>query len=115
MTVTPTNTGYTLVDTAGNLVYEGSASHETPPPGQVPANSAVGLAATYDGGGYWIVDQAGTVYPYGDATTYSGASVGDNDDIVGIVPTPDSNGYWLFGAFGDVYPYGDASKYPFSG
>jgi hypothetical protein len=72
----------------------------------------VGLAATPDGGGYWLVGADGGVFSFGDAT-FHGSLGGTqlNAPIVGIAATPDGGGYWLVGADGGIFAYGDASFY----
>ena len=56
----------------------------------------VGMAATPDGGGYWLVAADGGVFSFGDAS-YSGSTGGMhlNQPIVGMAATPDGRGYWL--------------------
>jgi putative pyrroloquinoline-quinone binding quinoprotein len=74
---------------------------------------AVAMAATPDGGGYWIAGQDGGVFTFGDAP-FEGSlpGIGVNvDDIVGMATTPDGRGYWLVGADGGVFAFGDASFY----
>jgi len=73
----------------------------------------VGMAATPDGGGYWLVAADGGVFSFGDARFYG--SMGGhhlNAPIVGMATTPDGGGYWLVAADGGVFNFGDA---PFSG
>jgi hypothetical protein len=68
-----------------------------------------GIAATPDGGGYWVVSNGGAVESFGDA-----ASHGDltnkalNHGIVGMAPTPDGRGYWLDASDGGIFSFGDA-------
>ncbi len=70
----------------------------------------VGIAATPDGRGYWLVGADGGVFTFGDAA-FEG-SLGNltlNAPIVGIASTPDGRGYWLVGADGGVFTFGDAA------
>jgi photosystem II stability/assembly factor-like uncharacterized protein len=69
----------------------------------------VGMAATPDGGGYWLVDSAGGVSPHGDALSY-GSMAGQplNSPIAHIVSTPDGKGYWLVAGDGGIFSFGDA-------
>jgi Beta-lactamase enzyme family len=82
-------------------------------PGQsVPGLNApiVGITATPDGGGYWLVAADGGVFTFGDASFFG--SLGNlrlNAPIVGITATPDGHGYWLVAADGGVFTFGDAS------
>ena len=72
----------------------------------------VGMAATTDGNGYWLVASDGGIFSYGDAMFYgSTGSIHLNLPIVGMAPTPDGNGYCLVGFDGGIFTFGDASFY----
>jgi hypothetical protein len=77
-----------------------------------PAQSRfVGMAATPDGKGYWLVQAGGGVFSYGDAAfegSLPGRSIVPNAPVVGMAVTPDGRGYWLVGADGGVFGFGDA-------
>ncbi|HUD06184.1 MAG TPA: hypothetical protein VMR18_04705 [Candidatus Saccharimonadales bacterium] len=113
--------GYWEADSDGQ-VYEFGNAPDFPDPGGVgptiggisPVLSGpkvVGIASTPDGGGYWLVDDAGTVYPFGDATNYGSSPSGARTGITGIAVTPDGGGYWLVTRYGAVIPFGDAGEY----
>ena len=69
----------------------------------------VGMAATPDGGGYWLVASDGGIFSYGDAGFYgSTGSMVLNKPVVGMTPTPDGKGYWLVASDGGIFSYGDA-------
>ena len=72
-----------------------------------------GIAATPDGGGYWLVSSDGGVSIHGDAS-YFGSMAGQhlNSPISHLVPTSDGGGYWLVAADGGIFAFGDA---PFFG
>jgi len=73
---------------------------------------AVGIAATPDGHGYWVLTASGTVLGFGDATSY-GDLAGSHllsAPLVGIVPSPTGRGYWLIAADGRAYGFGDAAS-----
>ena len=56
----------------------------------------VGMAATPDGKGYWLVASDGGIFNFGDAGFYgSTGSIDLNAPIVGMASTPDGHGYWL--------------------
>ena len=56
----------------------------------------VGMAATPDGKGYWLVASDGGIFTFGDAAFYgSTGAVILNKPIVGMAATPDGKGYWL--------------------
>jgi len=66
-----------------------------------------------DGKGYWLLDSAGKVYPFGNAAVDKAVS-GDpalKGTIVSMSPTPDGKGYWLVGSTGTVWAYGDAKLF----
>ena len=69
----------------------------------------VGMAATPDGDGYWLVAADGGIFTYGDAK-FLGSAGGTHLDapIVGMAATPDGDGYWLVAADGGIFTYGDA-------
>ena len=86
-----------------------------PAPVYAPVAAArpfMGIAATPDGNGYWLVDSAGDVVPEGDAVAY-GSMTGHhlNAPIYHIVSTPDGGGYWMVAADGGIFAFGDAQFY----
>ncbi len=88
-----------------------------PGPGGVMLNKpAVGMAATPDGGGYWLVASDGGVFSYGDAGFYGSAGGTPlNKPVVGMAATPRGGGYWLVASDGGVFSYGDAGFYGSTG
>jgi hypothetical protein len=93
----------------------GQAAASTPHVGVTCAQSAdfaygsavVGIAATSDDGGYWIVTNDGYVAACGDAP-YLGEQTTLNTPIVGIATTSDGGGYYLVASDGGVFTFGDA-------
>ena len=76
----------------------------------------VGMAATADGKGYWLVASDGGIFSYGDATFYgSTGSMVLNKPIVGMAATADGKGYWLVASDGGIFSYGDATFYGSTG
>jgi len=69
----------------------------------------VGMAATPDGNGYWLVASDGGIFAYGDAGFY-GSMGGQhlNKPVAGMAATPDGHGYWLVASDGGVFSFGDA-------
>ncbi|HEX4163762.1 MAG TPA: hypothetical protein VHZ05_14785, partial [Acidimicrobiales bacterium] len=68
----------------------------------------VGMAATTDGAGYWLVASDGGIFAYGDAQFYgSTGSIRLNKPIVGMAATTDGGGYWLVASDGGIFTYGD--------
>jgi hypothetical protein len=91
----------------GNAPNFGSATGSTSP--------VSGIAATPDGGGYWIVTQNGSVRQFGDAGYFlslPALGVSPTSPVIGLVPTADDLGYWLIGSDGGIFAFGDA---PFVG
>ena len=69
----------------------------------------MGVAATPDGRGYWLVGSDGGVFTFGDAGFFG--SMGGkhlNAPVVGIAGTLGGKGYWLVGLDGGVFTFGDA-------
>jgi len=124
---TPDGKGYWLVakdgfvysfgdaDYYGDIFSDGLTGLSGPHPLSAPI---VGIAATPDGQGYWLVGADGGVFNFGDASyygnTYSDGLTGLSGPhplsapIVGIAATPDGQGYWLVGADGGVFNFGNA-------
>ena len=76
----------------------------------------VGMAATPDGKGYWLVASDGGIFNYGDATFEGSAgNLPLNKPIVGMAATPDGKGYWLVASDGGIFNYGDAQFYGSAG
>jgi hypothetical protein len=73
------------------------------------AAPAVGMAATPDGNGYWLVSADGGVFSFGDAG-FHGSMGGQrlNKPIVGMARTADGKGYWLVASDGGLFSFGDA-------
>jgi len=85
------------------------------------------MAATPDGGGYWVLNaDTGVIYPFGAATSHGDPAAGfagaPRDLIptsIAIVATPSGRGYWVLEAglsglatvanFGDAVNYGDTA------
>ncbi len=78
--------------------------------------SAVGMATTADGGGYWLANAQGQVSILGDATYHgSASSLALAAPIIAMAATPDGGGYWLLGADGGIFTFGDAHFYGSTG
>ena len=76
----------------------------------------VAIAATRDGGGYWLAGRDGGIFNYGDAGFFGSAgSLHLNAPIVGLAPTPSGHGYWLVAADGGIFSYGDAGFFGSTG
>ncbi|MDA8368226.1 MAG: hypothetical protein M0Z62_14945 [Actinomycetota bacterium] len=97
------------------LTGDSSYPSTVPPAPPVPG-TAVGMARTPDGKGYWIVASDGSVFSYGDAA-FHGSMGGKvlNKPIVGMAATPDGGGYWLVATDGGIFSFGDAKFYGSTG
>jgi hypothetical protein len=82
--------------------------------GGTPLNApVVGMAATPDGNGYWLVASDGGVFAFGDAGFHgSEGATTLNSPVVGIASDKTGNGYWLAAGDGGVFAFGGA---PFEG
>jgi len=99
-----------LVLVALTLISVEVASAQAAPTAQAPP--IVGMAATPDGGGYWLVASDGAIFTFGSASFYG--SLGGtalNAPIVGMAATPDGGGYWLVASDGAIFTFGNASFY----
>ena len=87
----------------------GNASGDTqlvPPP---PPPVGVGMNATPDGKGYWLVAADGGIFSYGDAQFHGSAgNLTLNRPIVGMASTPRGGGYWMVASDGGIFAFGDA-------
>ncbi len=72
--------------------------------------TAVGMAATGSGNGYYILTSLGEILPFGDAPSF-GSMAGKrlNAPIIALAPTPTGKGYWLLARDGGVFSFGDAA------
>ncbi len=76
----------------------------------------VGITATPDQGGYWLVASDGGVFSFGDAGFFG--STGNlvlNEPVVGMATTADGRGYWLVASDGGVFSFGDAGFFGSTG
>jgi hypothetical protein len=70
----------------------------------------VGMVASHDQGGYFMVASDGGVFAFGDAT-FAGSCPGIGGcagAAVAVMPDASGNGYWLVTQTGHVYAFGDA-------
>jgi hypothetical protein len=109
----------TQLMTTYNYNYDGAIQYWSSSAGSPPALSAGGLpgpvtavAATPNGGGYWLTNAAGGVSPHGTAVSHGSMSgTALRAPIVGMASTPSGNGYWLVASDGGVFAFGDANFY----
>ena len=112
------NGGYWTVTWLGVITAHGAAPLFGSPAlsGVRLTKPIIGMAATPDGQGYWLVASDGGVFTYGDAQFYgSTGAIHLNQPIVGMAATPDGQGYWLVASDGGIFTYGDAQFYGSTG
>jgi hypothetical protein len=117
MAADPTG-GYWTVTPAGAVTPHGAAPALGSPAlsNLRLAQPIVGMTATVDGNGYWLVASDGGIFSYGDATFYgSTGGIHLNKPIVGMAATNDGRGYWLVASDGGIFSYGDATFYGSTG
>ena len=106
----------TYPDNVAQPVNFGDAGAFGPAGGLTLNAPPVGMAATHDGQGYWIVASDGGIFNYGDAAFLGSAgAIALNKPIVGMAATPDGGGYWLVASDGGIFAYGDAQFYGSTG
>jgi hypothetical protein len=117
VTADPTG-GYWMANSSGSVTGFGGAPVLGSPALSGISLSApiVGMAATPDGRGYWLVATDGGIFSYGDARFYgSTGAIRLNQPIVGMAATPDGQGYWLVATDGGIFTFGDARFYGSTG
>jgi autotransporter family porin len=98
------------VTAASSATFHGSTG------GVALSRPIVGMAATADGGGYWLVASDGGIFAFGDARFHgSTGGVRLSRPIVGMAATADGGGYWLVASDGGIFAFGDAHFYGSTG
>jgi myo-inositol-hexaphosphate 3-phosphohydrolase len=102
---TTTSTASTSTTTA--TVQQPVTTSTTAPLG--PPDPGFGRAGSRSG--YWMVDTAGHVYPFGEAADLGGpvGRLAPGAAAVDLEPTPTSAGYWVLADDGSVHRFGDAT------
>jgi len=116
LTSTLDGKGYLMVGAGGGVFtfqdacFLGSPATSTPLPAPIVGIALSPGPTTCPGeGGYWAVSATGTVYPYGNALSYS--SLKSTSPVVALAPTPDGKGYWIVASDGRVWHFGDAGNH----
>ncbi len=110
--------GYWTATSAGSITSHGGAPTFGSPAlsGVRLTQPIVGMAATTDGQGYWLVAADGGVFSFGDAKFYgSTGALHLKQPVVGMAATPDGKGYWLVASDGGIFTFGDATFYGSTG
>ena len=109
------NGGYWIADAAGQVDACGlGASTTYGELSSAPSSPVVGIVATPDAKGYWLVGRNGAVYAFGDAGSYGSvpglpASEQPGVPVVGMAATANGKGYWVVTSGGDIYSFGNAA------
>jgi hypothetical protein len=100
----------------GGVLPFGEARFFGSPTDAALSSPMVGMAASPDGAGYWLVAADGGVFNYGTAGFFGSAgSIDLNAPIIGMASTPDGNGYWMVALDGGVFAFGDAGFFGSTG
>ncbi len=78
-----------------------------PEPGPAPA-PIPSPVPNPTGAGYWMVDDRGTVYAFGDATAFAPLVLRGGVTVVDLDVTPSGEGLWILDSTGRVHALGDA-------
>lgn len=101
--------GCLAVTSAGEVRVLGDIGYYGDLPSKgVTVDDIVGIAATPDRRGYWLVGRDGGIFAFGDARYHGSSSGTSAHDIVGMLGTPDGDGYWLVARDGGIFAFGDA-------
>ena len=69
----------------------------------------VGMAATPDGKGYWLVASDGGIFTFGDAGYFGSAPASNgHGNVVALASASNGQGYWVAGGDGGIDPFGAA-------
>ena len=108
--IAPTPGGYLILRESAEVEAFGTAASLGLPSCDA---RAVDLASTFDGTGYWVLDEAGGIFTFGTATFFGsrpGLGVA-HAPAVALAPTPSGRGYWIIDAAGGVFAFGDAGYF----
>lgn len=86
--------GYAIVTSEGAVGTFGGAGFDGDLATERPSSPVVGMAATADQRGYWLVERDGVVRPFGDAAVGAGANAASARPTVGIALDPASGGFY---------------------
>ena len=97
--------GYWLTDRRGAVFNFGDAAFHGSMAGHPLNLPIVGMAATPDGTGYWLVASDGGIFSFNAPFHGSTGGMHLNQPIVGMSATPDGAGYWLVASDGGVFSF----------
>ena len=111
----------TLAAIARSLPTAGSSTMATPGSSGRSGGShlnqpIVGMAATADGGGYWLVAADGGIFAFGDAGFHGSMGGATSISRSSAWPhTGDGGGYWMVASDGGIFAFGDAAFFGSTG
>lgn len=97
-------TTYTIQATATNSYGTSAATRTTATTAGTP-----GITPTRSG--YWMADDAGTVFAFGDAGDFSAVTLTPGATLVDLDATPSGAGLWILDSGGVVHTLGDAQAF----
>jgi hypothetical protein len=112
----PGKSGYWALGADGKIFPFGDAQQAMfgDASGRIPVGAqAVHMEPTVSGRGYWITDDRGNVYHFGDAAPHGGIAsrLLPGEKAASLSRTPSGNGYWIFTSKGRVFTFGDAKHH----
>jgi hypothetical protein len=103
----PGATSATLSVAPGSYAFEVVAKNDIGPSPAATSGSIVVAQTTTARAGYWMLDSAGHVYPFGQAPNLASALL-PQTTAVAISARADGGGYWVAGRDGSVRAFGTA-------
>jgi hypothetical protein len=107
--------GYWMLSADGAVYPFGGAVHLGDAKPHLGGRQAVDLEPTADYGGYWIVDDIGRVFGFGNAKGNLGnvdaGALRPGEKVTSLSSTPTGGGYWIFTSQGRVFAKGDATHF----
>jgi len=118
--------GYWIVNGYSGVIYTYGDAISYGQPADTPAYmggadlwpNAIGIVATPDGKGYWVLEAGlsglGSIQSFGDAADYGDEitiahATGHMGGPVAMAAIPDGKGYWIVDSDGGVFSFGDAA------
>ena len=107
--------GYWMLSADGVVYPFGGAVNLGDAKPHLAGHQAVDLEPTPDYGGYWIVDDTGHVFGFGNAKATPGnvdaGALRAGEKVTSLSSTPTGAGYWIFTSQGRVFAKGDATHF----
>jgi hypothetical protein len=109
LTVNRDGSGCALLGQDGRVEAHGTFRHHGDLLDLQEKKRAVDIASMSSGDGYWIIDEQGNVFAFGDAQYFGGVpQVSLHSDLsVCIRSTPSDDGYWIVDRSGGICGFGN--------